>query len=148
MTYITVKPNEYFELPVSFKPTEMRKYKDSIIVYSNATKQDSVILLEGEGFDSTIGVRDNFDVMVFEIIPNPASNQVKIKYVNNSVESSNKVGIIKIYNLLGINQNEYYFELIHKDNSLLVDISSLTSGMYYVILNDNGNIQKCLFIKE
>jgi hypothetical protein len=148
MTYITVKPNEYFELPVSFKPTEMRKYKDSIIVYSNATKQDSVILLEGEGIDSTIGVRDNFDVMVFEIIPNPASNQVKIKYVNNSVESSNKVGIIKIYNLLGINQNEYYFELIHKDNSLLVDISSLTSGMYYVILNDNGNIQKCLFIKE
>jgi hypothetical protein len=103
MTYITVKPNEYFELPVSFKPTEMRKYKDSIVVYSNATKQDSVIFLEGEGIDSTIGVVDNL-ITNYQllIVPNPAGDFIEINFercpTSPRCRTSNK---IEIYNVLG-----------------------------------------------
>jgi hypothetical protein len=146
MAVITVKPTEFFELPVSFKPTEIRKYKDSIIVFSNATKQDSVILLEGEGIDSTIGVRDNFDDTVFEIIPNPAGDYIEINFERfpTFVRCRTTEKII-VYNVLGEcvkSPQPQPFSQSEK-GVIKVDVSDMPPGVYYLIV---GNEIK-MFVK-
>jgi hypothetical protein len=139
MTYITVKPNEYFELPVSFKPTEMRKYKDSIIVYSNATKQDSVILLEGEGIDSTIGVVENL-ITNYQLLitPNPASEEITMQIKSPLAETCR----IRFFNSLGMEVKNININLISGMNELKMDINDFMSGIYLYNIEINGNLIK------
>jgi hypothetical protein len=130
ITYITVKPNEYFELPVSFKPTEVRKYKDSIIVYSNATKQDSVIVLEGEGIDSTIGVKDNL-ITNYQLLitPNPVENDLKTFLRGGN--SSSKMQFI-IHNSQGV---EIYNSILNYNqiqNEMIINTSNFSNGLYQI----------------
>jgi hypothetical protein len=148
ITYITVKPNEYFELPVSFKPTEVRKYKDSIIVYSNATKQDSVILLEGEGIDSTIGVVDNL-ITNYQllIVPNPAGDFIEINFercpTSPRCRTSNK---IEIYNVLGecVKTVQIPSSQTQAPSPQKVDVSDLPPGVHFVRI---GNFVR-MFVRE
>jgi hypothetical protein len=117
-------------LPVSFKPTEVRKYKDSIIVYSNATKQDSVIVLEGEGIDSTIGVKDNL-ITNYQLLitPNPVENDLKTFLRGGN--SSSKMQFI-IHNSQGV---EIYNSILNYNqiqNEMIINTSNFSNGLYQI----------------
>ena len=76
--------------------------------------------------------------------PNPASNQITIN-INSDTFSKYK---IEIYNLLGIKQTELYFDLDTGENSIPIDVSSLSIGVYFVVFNDGNIIKNNLFVKE
>jgi len=131
LTNITLKPSEYFELPVSFKPNESRDYKDSIIVHSNAVGQDSIIVLEGEGIDDTTSVDDS-KIYVRKIIisPNPAS-----VYIEISVGAHCNVPVqeIKIYNIFGqcVMQSSLPSPF-GVGQGVRLDVSHLPTGIYFI----------------
>ncbi|MFH1050452.1 MAG: T9SS type A sorting domain-containing protein [bacterium] len=148
MTNISVKPSDFFELPVSFKPNEVRKYNDSIVVHSNAIGQDSVIILEGEGIDTSTSVHDeHITTNKFTISPNPASEYIEIKLSESSELSESYP--IQIFNLYG----EKMTIVVQNFESLRIDISSFPVGMYFVKISESSElsgsyrIQKFVVIK-
>lgn len=90
-------------------------------------------------YDETLNVT-NFEFDDLSIYPNPANNEVNIKW-NNSEDVS-----IRIYNTLG--KLVFYGKKVNLSNALKIDVSSFTSGMYFVKLNSTkGEITKKLILK-
>jgi hypothetical protein len=87
--------------------------------------------------NATLGANE-FAISTFKIYPNPAQNFVSVA-LPNGVEQ----GTVKIYDILGkviVNQ-------IINTNQNTVDISSLVSGSYMVVLRtDYGNATKTLLV--
>ena len=61
-----------------------------------------------------------------EIYPNPSTNQIIIK------GSSNELKETLIYNRLGQNVTSLVNQVITNENQLVIDLSKLKSGMYYI----------------
>jgi photosystem II stability/assembly factor-like uncharacterized protein len=78
------------------------------------------------------------------ISPNPVSNKITVK-INSKIYIQSK---IEIYNLLGIKQKKIDYELISGENSITFDVSDLSSGVYFVVVNDGKEVRKQMFIKE
>jgi hypothetical protein len=76
--------------------------------------------------------------------PNPTFNQLTINLTCNNYNKSK----IELYNLLGIKQKEIEYELITGENSITFDVSDLSSGVYFVVINDGKEVRKQMFIKE
>jgi hypothetical protein len=81
---------------------------------------------------------------IISFSPNPAIETITLKI---DIKTQTKT-YIKIFNLLGIKQAEFNFELSSSENSIPIDISNLSSGVYYVIINDGFEFQKAMFVKE
>jgi photosystem II stability/assembly factor-like uncharacterized protein len=79
------------------------------------------------------------------IFPNPAKNQIIMNFYNDAMQVSCP---LVIYNLLGIKQKEFNAKLQNGENSIPIDISELSSGIYFVVVNDGKEIRKQMFIKE
>jgi hypothetical protein len=82
--------------------------------------------------DCTLGIYD-FDSINIGISPNPVLNRLTIT-TDISFETA------KIYNLQG--------QLINEVSSNTIDVSKLTSGLYFVHLNIAGQTVTKKFIKE
>jgi hypothetical protein len=80
----------------------------------------------------------------FFIYPNPVNANISISSNNNNFSKTK----IIIYNLLGIKQKEIEYELVLGENSITFDVSDLSSGVYFVIVNDGKELRKQMFIKE
>ncbi len=146
MNYITVKPLEYIELPVSFKPNETRYYIDRIVVYSNASEKDSVIILEGEGIDDTTSVEDN-NSFVNQIIisPNPASEYIEITVGANGSSPVLKEQI-QIFNVYGNSiMKSFLTSPFGEGQGVRLDVSNFPDGIYF--LRIGSEIQKFVVIK-
>ena len=90
-------------------------------------------------YNSTLKV-DDFTLNDLSIYPNPASNEINLKW-NNSEDVS-----IRIYNSLG--KLMFYGKKINLFQNFKVDVSSFDSGVYYVKLNSKkGEITKKLILK-
>ena len=90
-------------------------------------------------YDASLSV-DDFKFNDFKIYPNPASNEVSLKW-NSSEDAS-----IRIFNTLG--KLMFYDKKVNLSNSFKIDIASYNPGIYFVKLNSTkGEITKKLIIK-
>jgi hypothetical protein len=71
--------------------------------------------------------------MQIEIHPNPATNQIIIKGSSNELEE------IVLYNTLGQNVTSLTNKDINNENQLVIDISKLNTGIYYVKTKTTAN---------
>ena len=53
-----------------------------------------------------------------------------------------------IYNLLGIKQKEINAKLQNGENTIPIDLSGFSSGVYFVVINDGNSVRKKMFVKE
>ncbi|HPI18929.1 MAG TPA: T9SS type A sorting domain-containing protein [Candidatus Kapabacteria bacterium] len=72
---------------------------------------------------------------LFEVFPNPAVNEIIIKYPNLKANT-----IVKIYNLLG----EQVFEKSISNETSLIEINSIPKGAYILVIDNKSKA----FIKE
>jgi len=80
---------------------------------------------------------DNNSLMTFSVFPNPADNNIAIR-------SESLVSRITVRSLLGL---ELINQQIEKSGTINVDVSSLSTGFYFVTaFDDNGNSQTCKFL--
>ncbi|MBK5283965.1 MAG: T9SS type A sorting domain-containing protein, partial [Bacteroidia bacterium] len=85
------------------------------------------------------GINTQLDETLFYIFPNPASDYLTLILTENISETQ-----IKIYNLLG----ELEFNSKSTNQKTDIDISSLSSGVYFVEVISENNISRKKFIKE
>ena len=82
---------------------------------------------------------NNFEFDDFAMYPNPAKNEVNLKW-NSTADVS-----VRIYNTLG--ELMYYGKKIDLSNRFRIDVSSFNSGVYFVKLNSTkGEITKKLLL--
>jgi hypothetical protein len=96
-------------------------------------------------FTSLIGIEENSAISVFSLTPNPAKNNVEVSF---NLNDNNDVNI-SIYNSLGAmvyNQNEG--SLTSGNHTVNVNVSKLSSGVYYMNVKAGDNtIAKKLIIE-
>ncbi|MTE27302.1 VPS10 domain-containing protein [Winogradskyella ouciana] len=90
-------------------------------------------------YDENLSV-DEFEFNDFTLYPNPANNEVNLKW-NKPDDVS-----VRIYNTLG--KIVFYGKKVNLQNGFKIDVSPFDSGLYFVKLNsDNGEITKKLILK-
>ncbi|MFH1052498.1 MAG: T9SS type A sorting domain-containing protein [bacterium] len=137
---LVLNPQNNFEFEIYFKPTEAKKYVDSIIFYSNAFETDSICYLNGEGIDTTTSVIDyaiNYQnyLYCFPPYPIPATNIVRsLIYWDTSIEIENDD--IAVYDIYGNKVSGKEKIKIDKQNTysgiLKWDCSDVSDGMYLI----------------
>jgi len=130
---LIIKPNEFYEFEVSFKPKEVKQYRDSIVFHSNAKKIDNVAYLTGEGIDTaTSVVETEYYGTKLTISHTQSIFKVLVKETNASNIS------INIYNLNGILLKSKAGSLTTGLNNFEIDISKLISGVYLYNITLDG----------
>ncbi|MFP4845551.1 VPS10 domain-containing protein [Winogradskyella sp. PE311] len=90
-------------------------------------------------YNATLSV-NNFEFIDLKMYPNPANSEVNLKW-NKSEEVS-----VRIYNTVG--KLMFYGKDINLLNETKIDISSFSTGVYFVKLNSSiGEVTKKLIIK-
>ncbi|OGU38720.1 MAG: hypothetical protein A2X61_05525 [Ignavibacteria bacterium GWB2_35_12] len=95
----------------------------------------------------TVGVNDfypNLNKVGLSIFPNPASERCIIRF---NFEPFNVLGL-KLYNSMGIELADLTrsAQLIYGNKVLELNLSSLTSGVYYIVLQDRQGIYSKSFV--
>ncbi|MGZ4056364.1 MAG: T9SS type A sorting domain-containing protein [Bacteroidia bacterium] len=92
-----------------------------------------------------LGIRENFASNSIGICPNPATNQITIKFdltetKNTSIEIKNILGqTIKAITNMGLSKGT---------NKIEIDVSGFTNGIYFLQLQNGNQITNQKFIKE
>ena len=81
----------------------------------------------------------------FLITPNPVKNQIIMNFYSDAMQVSCP---LVIYNLLGIKQKEINAKLQNGENTIPIDLSGFSSGVYFVVINDGNSVRKKMFVKE
>ncbi|WP_282031495.1 VPS10 domain-containing protein [Winogradskyella eximia] len=90
-------------------------------------------------YNETLSISD-FEFNNFSLYPNPASNEVNLKW-NNSEDVA-----VRIYNTLG--KLMFYSKNVNLSNDYKIDTSAFKTGVYFVKLNTSkGEIIKKLILK-
>ena len=87
----------------------------------------------------TLSVNDNKSINKFKLCPNPVKNMLKIK--TNHI----KLDKIEVFNLLG---KKMIVEQINNEKEIIINVSSLVVGVYFVRLYNAGNVITKKLIKE
>jgi len=87
-----------------------------------------------------VGVKENGENTKFTLYPNPAKNELRI--TNYELRG----GVIEIYDIYGKKISSHH--LIASSSHHTINISSLSSGVYYVRLIDESGFSVQKFIKE
>ena len=96
-------------------------------------------LWSSDVFNAALSVNE-FALESFEVYPNPAKNQVSLKWHKSDLVS------IKIFNTLG--KLMYFAKNMNISESTQVDVSNYASGMYFIKINNrNGFVTKKLIIE-
>jgi hypothetical protein len=136
---LIIKQSNTYEFDVKFKPTQVEKYFDSIVFYSNADGKDNICYLKGEGIDTitkVIEIEINIEPYFYSYppYPLPAKNEVRAliywetDYDINTDES-------EIYNIYG--------EKI--DSKGKISLNKITPYSGYLIW-DCSNVEPGIFI--
>ncbi|WP_435262914.1 T9SS type A sorting domain-containing protein [Tenacibaculum sp. nBUS_03] len=113
----------------------MNMIRESADKYNNPTNQYGYGVPDLEqAYNKTLSLGD-IDVKDFTVYPNPVTDNLIVSYIDTITE-------ITIYSLLG--------QEIYKDNSTsnIINVSSLTSGVYIVQIESGKKIEKIKFIKK
>ncbi|MBI5324012.1 MAG: hypothetical protein HZB41_01810 [Ignavibacteriae bacterium] len=140
---LLIKPREYFEFNVYFKPNEVKVYIDSIVFYSNADDIDNVTYLSGEGIDTTTAVIDveievqNY-LYAYPPFPMPAKNYVKtLIYWDMSLDiDKDEIVVFNIYGEKIEGREKIRIDRQNLYSGWLVwDCSVVESGIYFIKIN-------------
>ncbi|TAL67607.1 MAG: T9SS type A sorting domain-containing protein [Bacteroidetes bacterium] len=137
---IIIKPNQIFTFEAMFQPTEVRDYIDSVVFISDANSEtDPTAVLTGKGLEAK-GVNDaELENNMLSVFPNPADNKLVIR-ADNSIRPAS----VKIFDAYGNEISERTFE--YGNPSMLLDVSGLSNGIYYMVLNSGKGFFKSSFI--
>jgi hypothetical protein len=89
----------------------------------------------------TVGDGEDFGIT---LIPNPTSNEVTLKYTCVSNERTSAL----IYNYKGEQVKSIEMDCRAGENTTLVDLSDLSDGIYFVILNSAEEVYKAKLVKK
>ena len=90
-------------------------------------------------YDETLSV-NNFKFEDVSLYPNPTNNEVNLKWNNSEAVS------VRVYNTLG--KLMFYGKNVNLSHGFKIDVTSYTSGMYFVKLNSTkGEITKKMILK-
>jgi hypothetical protein len=139
---IIIKPSEFFEYTVTFKPTKVGLFKDSIIFKSNADEFDPKSLFEGEAIDTLISSVDidietqNY-LYAYPPYPLPATNEVRsLIYWDTSTDIENDE--MTVYNIYGKKvagkEKIRIDKLTNYSGNLVWDCSEVPSGIYIIYI--------------
>ncbi len=105
------------------------------------------IYLDDINIDLASGITDlNELISELNLYPNPASDEVKLSFINNSVKPLS----ISILNILGETVADYgKVTYLQGENSVLLDTKSLKNGVYIVRIADEKNgISKRMIVNK
>jgi hypothetical protein len=86
--------------------------------------------------ESTIGVPEMADETLFNVYPNPATDKINIALTENAV--------VSIFD----NSGRIIREVTASDETLILDVSGLEQGIYFLRINSNGKLTTRTFIKK
>ncbi|HEY5692604.1 MAG TPA: T9SS type A sorting domain-containing protein [Cyclobacteriaceae bacterium] len=124
---------------VTFKPTTASVINDEIMVTSNATAGDNMILVTGEGILIT-SLEDRSDSRV-KIYPNPVMDYLTVEAAG--------LGSIKSFAIISENGVSATVNTLRNDqDSVVINVASFSSGLYAIAIPiENGVVYK-KFIKK
>jgi hypothetical protein len=127
---LTINELDYKIFHVTFTPTELKDYQDSIVFSSNATKMDSVCRLSAKYIINSVNETSSNRKIKLILSPNPADNSCKIQI--EGIEA----GSIRLYlvNALGENVKNIYEGELSGSNIIYTDLSGLPAGVYFMVL--------------
>jgi len=133
-------PGQYYTIEATFEPTQEKDYIDSAVFVSDAMGTDPATILAGKGVIK-VGVEDNDENNHYlSIYPNPADGQLVVRY-DKLFSAFN----IRIYDIYGNSVEEKTFE--NGRTSLILDVSGLSNGVYFLLLNSmNGTVKSSFSI--
>ncbi|MBL0013872.1 MAG: T9SS type A sorting domain-containing protein [Flavobacterium sp.] len=95
---------------------------------------DSAIFIKANSFKTATLSNPNFEISKMTISPNPASNEIQLSLK----DSSDSIEEITLVSLLG-QQNDLSIKSV--GNEILVDVSSLSKGLYFVEVKTKNNLK-------
>jgi len=145
-------PEESIELSVSFLPTIVGDYTDSVKIATNGPTK--YVSLSGIGKEGT-GIGDNYELRItnYELkqnYPNPFNNSTSINF---AIPNENSIVSLKLFNSKGelvenIIDNRNYQVGYH---SISFDMSKYSTGIYYYGMEVKGekfnSVRKMMLIK-
>jgi len=132
-------PGQFFTCEATFEPTQEKDYIDSAVFESDASETDSTLILTGKGIIKT-GVNENDDKIGYlSIYPNPADGKLVVKF-DKLISAYN----IKLFDIYGNLVEEKAIE--YGRTSLILDVSGLSNGVYFLLLNSVNYTMKSSFI--
>ena len=114
--------------------------------------EGGISLLSNEVCIPGVGVTENGETARFMVYPNPAGNELRItnlSHVSGKLSEANYElcdGVIEIYDVYG--RRLLSNHLITSSSNHLINISSLSSGVYFIRLIDEQGSAVQRFIKE
>lgn len=130
-TYVDVK-NKSYQKEVILEP-----YTSVVLIKQATTTSQMQITDRPAAIDVSDAAASNI-----RISPNPATNNIQI---STSTLHHNKNASLTLYSVLGVEVKTA--SLILSNQPFVMDVSSLTSGSYFIQLNVNGTIINEKFIK-
>jgi hypothetical protein len=82
-------------------------------------------------YNTTIGIEDHVNNL--NVYPNPADDQVTVEYTSAGNDAT-----LSIYNLVG--QEVIYRNLNSMDNTLTIDVSDLSEGIYFYAVKEGNQV--------
>lgn len=129
---ITIEPGKYKNFMVKFKPIAEQSYKANLNIKSDAGMNPEVVLdIVASG--GTTGIFERSKNSIFTVMPNPASDKLRI-ITGNELSLFDNCSI-SVYNLHGI---QLLSSKIENTYEKTIDISELNPGNYYIVLNISG----------
>jgi len=112
-----------------------------VLLLNPATTTVDTIYLDNFKFlnDNTISLRENNSISSFNLYPNPFNNQL-------TISSENQLDEIAVFDLTG---KQLIFMSQINSNSIILDLSTITSGSYFILIKDSlGNLSTEKIIKS
>jgi len=139
---LVISPGSTVSYYVIFKPGAEGTFQDKIIFYSNAGSTDSICVLNGKGGPN--GVDDNRQgIGGVTVVPNPAVSGEAVANIATAVDC---MAALTVYNSLG---TEVFtigsLSLRAGMNPVSLDLSSLPSGTYYLMVNTGNKTERVKF---
>lgn len=134
--YIISNPSENYGFRISLvDESPLRRMCFSASECTDQTKRPKLMIV----YSPNVGV-DNYSINQCEIYPNPATNQMQIRRIDES-----KPAHIKVYSILG----QLLYEDYQYTSSKSIEVSELENGIYMVnISQGNAEMTKKFVIKR
>ncbi|MFH1049814.1 MAG: Omp28-related outer membrane protein [bacterium] len=143
---LTISTGKYKNFLVKFKPIATQNYKASLNITSNATMNPD-ITLDIVGSAGTTEIPEiSYKNDMFRIYPNPTSGETRL--VLNSYQLQNNDIKISVFGITG-NKLQDISVSFNKSSELLIDLTDLANGTYYIKAEINGKqyIEPLVIIK-
>jgi len=113
---------------ICFIPQDSGKFTNTITVKSNAFEGDSIFVLSGSGYLKPNPVEEERDTPMLTVTPNPATEELNIKWNYNSLGQ----GHVEIINMVGLMLDR--INLNRNKGEMIYAVGKLNPGIYLIRL--------------